>query len=264
MDEESLEELRHGYEKAARFYNLFTQNEDLPFYISYARETGSPILDIAAGTGRVSIALAKEGFDVVALESSKSMIEEFERQVKSLSIEVANHITIVRADMTNFDLPQKFHLILIPTSFGHALTTDEQLSLLSCVNKHLSNRGLFLLDLFPGGIQPRSASFEENPVDIENGLTVTRSGIIITDHIEQIMSLDLTYTVRKKESGEIVNQIRQKSGVALVYNREAELLLRISNLEIIDQFGNFKKEKYSKDSGRRILVIKKNEAEDVQ
>ena len=78
------------------------------------------------------------------------------------------------------------------------------------------------------------------------------------------MSLDLTFTVRKKDSGEIVNQIQQKSGVALVYNREADLLLRIAKLRIVDQFGNFDKEKYSRDSGRRILVIKKNEAEDVQ
>ncbi len=264
MDEESLEELRHGYEKAARFYNLFTQNEDLPFYISFAKKMGSPILDIAAGTGRVSIALAKEGFNVVALESSKSMIDEFERQLKNLPAKVADCVSIVKADMTDFELSQHFPLIIIPTSFGHALTTDEQLSLLACVYKHLTEEGIFLLDLFPGGIQPRSASFEENPVDIENGLTVTRSGVITTDHIQQIMSLDLTFTVRKKDSGEIVDQIHQKSGVALVYNREAELLLRVSNLRIVDEFGTFDKKKYSRDSGRRILVIMKNEAEDVQ
>ncbi|MFW9932453.1 MAG: hypothetical protein ACFFDR_07330, partial [Candidatus Thorarchaeota archaeon] len=159
---------------------------------------------------------------------------------------------------------QRFPLIIVPTSFGHALTTDEQLSLLSCVREHLTEDGLFIVDLFPGGVQPRNASFEENPVDIEDGLTVTRSGVISTDPLRQIMSLDLTFTVRNKKSGDIVEQIYQKSGVALVYTREAELLVRASGMRIISEYGDFTKKPYSKHSGRRILILSKNEAEDVQ
>ncbi|MFW9921106.1 MAG: class I SAM-dependent methyltransferase [Candidatus Thorarchaeota archaeon] len=264
MEDEPLDEYRHGYEKAARFYNLFAQNNDIPFYIDYAQKMGSPILDLAAGTGRVSIALAIAGFEVTALESSKHMVNEFKVQVASNPPEVAERITIIEGNMTDFEISQRFPLIIVPTSFGHALTTDEQLSLLSCVREHLTEDGLFIVDLFPGGVQPRNASFEENPVDIEDGLTVTRSGVISTDPLRQIMSLDLTFTVRNKKSGDIVEQIYQKSGVALVYTREAELLVRASGMRIISEYGDFTKKPYSKHSGRRILILSKNEAEDVQ
>ncbi len=264
MEEDPLEQYRHGYDKAARFYNLFTDNADLPFYISYAKEMGSPILDLAAGTGRVSIALAMEGFEIVSLESSKSMISEFESQLGELPSNIAKRIRITQGNMTNFNIDRKFPMIIIPTSFGHALTSDEQLSLLSCVFRHLSDQGIFIVDLFPGGIQPRNASFHENPVDIEDGLSVSRSGIISTDPITQIMSLDLTFTVRNNASGEIVDEIHQKSGVALVYNREADLLMRMSKLRIIQEFGDFERTPYTKDSGRRILVVQKYGAEDVQ
>ncbi len=38
------------------------------FYLSLARETGGPLLELGCGTGRIAIPLAKEGFDVTGLE----------------------------------------------------------------------------------------------------------------------------------------------------------------------------------------------------
>lgn len=258
MKHDSLEQYRHGYEKGARFYNLFAQNDDIPFYTAYAKEIGSPILELAAGAGRVSIVLAQHGLEVTALESSAAMLTEFKNQLATQPHEVARCIHLVEGDMTNFALGKTFPLIIIPTSFGHALTTDDQLSLLTCVRNHLAEDGVFLMDLFPGGIQPRSASFEENPVDIENDQTVTRSGVIITNPISQIISLDLTFTIRDKKSGRVVEEIHQRSGAALVYNREVDLLLRMSKLRIIEEFGDFERTPYSSESGRRILVVGKD------
>ena len=59
----------------AEFYELFADNDDLPFYLKYAKRYSSPILDIAAGTGRVTFALALEGFEVTSLEKSASMLK---------------------------------------------------------------------------------------------------------------------------------------------------------------------------------------------
>ena len=81
--EKSIEDLESGYEGVGEFYDLFTDNTDIPFFLEFARKTGSPILDLAAGTGRVSFALAKEGFDVVALEQSQSMLLKLERNKRN-------------------------------------------------------------------------------------------------------------------------------------------------------------------------------------
>lgn len=256
MAEDPLEQYRHGYENAARFYNLFADNIDLPFYLEYAKKQGSPILELAAGTGRVSLVLAREGFEVHSLEASPDMLQEFRRRLSLETSDVVERIHILESDMTDFNLRQRYPLIVIPTSFGHALTTDEQLSLLHCVHEHLQDDGVFIVDLFPGGIQPRSASFSENPVPIEDGKTVTRSGVISTDPISQIMALDLTFTIRDG-SGNILEQIIQKSGAAIIYNREMDLLLRMSELKIVEEFGTFNMHPYSVESGRRILVVTK-------
>ncbi|MFW9908463.1 MAG: class I SAM-dependent methyltransferase [Candidatus Thorarchaeota archaeon] len=258
MEEKELDQYRRGYEKAARYYNLFANNDDVPFYLLYAKKQGPPILDLAAGTGRISLELARSGFEVVALESSPAMIEEFRRQLEIHPDNVSNRITIVEGNMLDFNLSRTFPLVIIPSSFGHALTTDEQLALLRCVRNHLRDDGLFIVDLFPGGRQPLHGSFAENPVDLGDGTTVSRSGTIETNAITQILSLDLTFTIRDKATGRVLETISQKSGAALVFNREADLLMRAAKLNIVDEFGGFDRTPYTEDSGRRILVLSKD------
>ncbi|MDF1537880.1 MAG: class I SAM-dependent methyltransferase [Candidatus Thorarchaeota archaeon] len=254
-----FEEFRKGYEKAAKYYNLFASNEDIPFYLSFANEFGSPVLDLAAGTGRVSFELARKGFDVFAVENSSAMLAVFREELAKQESSITNRISLHDADMRNFSLGRKFPLIIIPTSFGHALATEEQLALLRCVHDHLADSGIFILDLFPGGRQPEYASFEEPPVDIDGGRTVSRSGIMKSDPLKQILSINLTFTIRDGHTGTVLEEINQKSGAAVVFKREADLLLMLSNLECVEEFGDFSKTPYSSDSGRRILVIRKKE-----
>ncbi len=254
---DELERYREGYEKAAEYYNLFASNEDLPFYLSYARKTGHPILDIAAGSGRVSLYLAREGFQVIALEKSKTMLQEFRKQMDSEDNSISKRIQIIECNMIDFDLKQEFPLIIIPTSFGHALTKNEQLSLLRCIHNHLEDDGLFVVDLFPAGRQPEYASFEEPSVDIGDGRSVSRSGIMKSDPLKRLLTLDLTFTITETKTGRLIEKINLESGVALIYMKEFDLLLGQTNLEIVEEFGDFQKSPYSESSGRRIAVIRK-------
>ncbi|MFW9794655.1 MAG: class I SAM-dependent methyltransferase, partial [Candidatus Thorarchaeota archaeon] len=134
ISQDPFENLSAGYEGIGEFYDVFADNSDLPFYIKYAERLGSPILDIAAGTGRVTFALAHKGFEVVALEQSPSMFSVAKKRLQDIPREVADRITIVEGSMTNFALDKKFRLIIIPTSFGHAMTTEDQLSTLRCIH----------------------------------------------------------------------------------------------------------------------------------
>ncbi len=252
-------ELRGGYEAAAEFYDLFAKNDDIPFYLDYARRQGSPILDLAAGAGRVSFALAREGFEVVALERSEDMLRVARQRHNDLTEVIAKQVTIIEGDFTDFTLNQQFSLIIIPASFGHALTRDEQLSTLSCVRCHLRDNGLFILDLFPGGVQPERAFFEDVPVELPDGRIVRRVGEMRVDPARQILELKLHFIIsdpqiepKKEECFELL------SGAALIHNREANMLMRMSDLEIVEEFGDFDRRPFSSDCGRRILVLRKS------
>lgn len=85
-----------------------TYAADLPVWRSLAAEYGDPILDVGAGTGRVTLDLARRGHDVTALDQDGALLAELERRAAGLSV------LTVRADARSFDLAQRFSLILVP------------------------------------------------------------------------------------------------------------------------------------------------------
>ncbi len=258
--ENSYEDLESGYEGIGEFYDLFADNTDIPFYLEHARRTGSPILDLAAGTGRVTFALANEGFEVVALEKSKSMLSVARRKLEKASKEVVGRIELVEGSMSRFSLNRVFSLIIIPNSFGHLLTNEDQLSALCCVNDHLAEDGLFILDLYPGAQQYDKATFEDPPQQLPDGRTVVRAGEIESDFLKQIMRVKLSYII-KNVDGQVLEEIKVVSGAALIFNREADLLVQMSGMHIEAEYGDFQKSPYNHDSGRRIFILRKGKRE---
>ncbi|MDO9355518.1 MAG: class I SAM-dependent methyltransferase [Solirubrobacteraceae bacterium] len=88
---------------------------DLPFWIALSDGTDGPILDLGAGTGRVSIPLAAAGHDVLAVDLDPDLLEELERRAGEQSLKIET----VAADLRMLDaqLPddaQPAALVLIP------------------------------------------------------------------------------------------------------------------------------------------------------
>jgi SAM-dependent methyltransferase len=248
---------RSGYEGVGRFYDLFADNSDIPFFLKYAKKIGSSILDLAAGTGRITFALAKDGHEVVALENSQSMLEVAKQKLKDASSDIANKVILVEGDMTNFNLARKFELVIIPNSIGHAMTDKEQLSTLQCIHNHLTDNGVFILDTYPGEMQYEHAEFKENPVPLPDGTTVERHGEIRSNMLNKIMIVNLQYIVRDSEQN-IVKKMEVVSSAALLYNEDIDLLISRSGFVVVEELGGFDEQSYSSDSGRRILILKKS------
>ena len=113
------------------FYGLFSTGlpGDVAFYVAQAQAAGSPVLELACGTGRVTIAIAEAGLRVVGLDLSPQMLARFEAKLPALPVEVRERITLVQGDMRSFDLGQRFPLVIIPSpSFLQDLTVDDRLA----------------------------------------------------------------------------------------------------------------------------------------
>lgn len=251
-----VEDLESGYEGVGEFYDLFADNTDLPFFLEYARATGSPILDLAAGTGRVTFALALEGFEVVALEKSESMLSVAQKRLETAPAEVSNRIYLVKGNMREFSLNREFALVLVPNSFGHLLTYEDQLSMLLCVKEHLIDDGLFILDLYPGENQYEQAKFEDSAINLPDERTVTRYGEIASDFESKLMRVELRYVVEDSD-GILKDEVSVVSGAALIFSEDVDTLIKEAGFQIVDEFGDFEKNPFTGDSGRRILILKK-------
>jgi SAM-dependent methyltransferase len=82
--------------------------EDLLLWRTLAGVTGGPVLDVGAGTGRVTLELASRGTAVVALDADAALLEALERRATGLPVE-----TVV-ADARSFSLEHRFPLVLVP------------------------------------------------------------------------------------------------------------------------------------------------------
>src|SRR5437764_15371626 len=60
---------------------------DLPFWQALAARQGSPILELGAGTGRVTLDLVRRGHRVVAVDWDPRLLEELRRRAGDLEIE---------------------------------------------------------------------------------------------------------------------------------------------------------------------------------
>lgn len=111
------------------------------FYRDLAHETGGPILEIACGTGRVTLPIARMGYPITGLDIVPGMLAQARRKSAGLPARW------VEGDARSFDLGERFRLIYITgNAFQAFVTNAEQAVLLQCVYAHLADDGLFAFE----------------------------------------------------------------------------------------------------------------------
>src|SRR5919201_5521501 len=58
----------------ARLYDAFPFDADVPLYLELATAQGGRVLEVACGTGRVVVPLARAGHTVVGIDASQAML----------------------------------------------------------------------------------------------------------------------------------------------------------------------------------------------
>jgi SAM-dependent methyltransferase len=137
IDHDNLEEFAD-----ARGYDLQDQSDTgVAFYAALARETGGPVLELACGTGRVSIPIARLGFAVTGLDIVPGMVAVAREKSAGLPTRW------VEGDARTFDLGEQFRLIFVTgNAFQAFLTRADQEALLGRVRAHLDDEGLFAFE----------------------------------------------------------------------------------------------------------------------
>lgn len=116
------------------------------FYLDAALARPGPVLDLACGTGRLTIPLARAGKTVVGADLSAEML----RQAKSAASEQGIAIDLVQLDMRAFDLKgRKFDLIIVAmNSLLHLQDDDEFCGFCHSAARHLTADGRLIFDVF--------------------------------------------------------------------------------------------------------------------
>ena len=223
---------------------------DLRFYIDIANDYGSPILELGAGTGRVSIALAKAGYEVTGIEYSQDMLALAQERIQGFE----HLISFRNGDMRSLVLNQLFPVIIAPfNTLMHAYTLQDQDDTLRTVQRHLAPGGVFAFDLYNPNfselnVLKREAEWE-HVGGVDSELFVYQS----LDADNQI--LESRYYLDTIEDGILKRQI------ALLKQRyytrfEVERMLRQAGFKHIQIYGGFDKQRYTTQAPHIIVLAK--------
>ncbi|MBI5284948.1 MAG: class I SAM-dependent methyltransferase [Chloroflexi bacterium] len=245
-------------DELAALYDLVYQSydEDLPLYEEFARRGESPSLELGVGTGRVAVHLARAGFRVVGLDSSRRMLARLEALVDA---EAAQRLRLVEGDMRDFDLGgETFDLIYCALdTFEHLLTTEDQLACLRCVAKHLSKGGVFVAEL--RSLTAVDWSEEPSPLRLEwvrpdpaTGQPVAKLSSVTSSRARQLTMFTLMFDRTDAEG--IVHRRTFDVTLRATGRYEMELLLGRAGLRLTAVYGGTDLSPFDDDSDTMVIV----------
>jgi SAM-dependent methyltransferase len=129
---------------------------DLELWSALAATQPGPVLDIGAGSGRVSLHLANAGHRVIALDSSPELLAWLSRRAGDLELET------ICADARSFELPQ-------PGSVGLCVLPMQTLQLLGGAHGRAAFLKRARASLRPGGLLACAVVCELEPFDCADG-----------------------------------------------------------------------------------------------
>jgi SAM-dependent methyltransferase len=191
------------YEAACAYRDVRGEVDALLRWYGQHRDAGAgplhSVLELAAGPAEHARELARRGLDATTLDLSAAMCA----RAGELAAKDGIGLTVVQADMRDFDLGRRFDLaITMLNSLCHLLTLDDLLAHLASVARHLAPGSLYIAelahpaDLF--GAQRRTSSEWRSEVD--GGTVSVRwgGGSDAIDPITQITREHVSVTYHKR------------------------------------------------------------------
>lgn len=133
------------YQALARYYDALVKDEQATqAWVSLikAHMPVGDIMELACGSGEITIQLANEGYHVFASDLSEDMIKEAKKKAGS------EQITWSVMDMSRFDDDKHYDGILcLCDSFNYLLIDAQVDEMLKQVYAHLNEHGVFIMDM---------------------------------------------------------------------------------------------------------------------
>jgi SAM-dependent methyltransferase len=238
-----------------RHYDLKYRDlkEDIPFYLKKAQEIRDPILELACGTGRITIPLAERGYDVTGLDISEPML----KLARKKALDKGLMIEWIKGDIRDFRLEKKFKLIILPfSSIAHLHDLESIKRCFSCVKEQLTNDGRFIIDYFNPRLdyllrdpnEQRSITTYPDP-DGKGIVEILESNIY--DAKNQINRIKWTYMIGDSMMAEMELNMR------IFYPQELDALIRLNGFEIVEKYGNNNETPFESDSSKQVIVCRK-------
>ncbi len=230
---------------------------DIAFYGEVCRGAKS-VLELGSGSGRLLTALARAQRKLVGLELDPELLALAKRNLRALPTVKRKSVQLVRADMRDFELPQRFERVLLPYNALYCLLSKrDALACFRAARRALEPGGTLALDVWNAG------PFQRNPAragadDPEPIVTLRHAGhtwdVFERSRVRRAQQrLDVNYTYVPRERGGAL-----QIPIAQRYFLSAEIsdLLARAGFVIEARYGDFSGRRFSARSAQLIVLAR--------
>ena len=239
----------------SRFYDLvhgdFAQPEVLAFYEDKIAQYGSPVLEIACGSGAYLIPFAEKNIEAVGVDISTEMLHRAEEKASARNVS----LNLNTGDMRDFELNHQFPLILLlGNSLQHLTTREDVEKCFACVKKHLTSDGRFIVEVFNPSLKILTRKPDENVLDSE--YETPEGKFILTGNVDydaatQINRIEWNYRNTLTENVKQFNFTMRQ-----FFPQELDALFFYNGFHIEQKFGDRDGSPFKSDSPRQIVIAK--------
>ncbi|MEQ9246235.1 MAG: class I SAM-dependent methyltransferase, partial [Nitratireductor sp.] len=253
----------------------YDEGADKDFLRSLIGPETRTILEIPSGVGRNVLSIAKSGRSIVAVDREPEMIRRLKERLEEQGL---TEVEALVGDLCSLNLGRLFDLILVPREAFQLLhdTADAKRCLLT-LRRHLSDRGVLLIDLSP--FEPVSAEQSDlapgyfdpaveddtwvlewkRPINEEQELTRYRS-----QKRNPNSTIDITFRFLRQCRGATVEETQARISVRTYSAQEFAELCDMAGLQVVSFFGNYEREPYKAGDPRMLFVLAKTPDADEQ
>ena len=230
---------------------------DVAFYRDVCRGASS-VLELGSGAGRLLTALASAERELVGLELDHALLRLARRNCGALPPAKRRTLRIVRGDMRDFEVQQRFDRVLLPYNALYCLLgRREALSCFRAARRALAPGGILALDVW------NAAPFRRHPAratsDAREPIVSLRHAGRTWDVFERSrvrsarQRLDVTYSYVPREGG-----VTRQIPIAQRYYLASELseLLRRAGFVVGARYGDFSRAPFDARSPQLIVLAR--------
>jgi SAM-dependent methyltransferase len=240
--------------------------DDIPFYIEEAKRAQPPVLELACGTGRVLIPVAKAGVQAYGLDGSPAMLDVCRGKAEELSADIRDRIRLTQADMRQFAFDESFGLIYCPfRAFLHLITAADQITALRNIHAHLGEDGRLALNFFNpdvsfiaegAGSGRGAARMQQEFTHPESGNRVTVWATLGHDPVKQLIDTHIIHD-EVDAHGRLLKRSYKPMRLCWIYRYEFEHLLHRCGFEVEALYGDFDRRPFTDVHQELIWIARK-------
>jgi SAM-dependent methyltransferase len=252
-----------NYKVSAHYYDSAYASKadltDLPFYLEEARQSTGPVLELACGTGRITLPIAREGIEICGVDRAPAMLEKLRDKLKQEDKGVRQRLEVTKGDMRNCRLGRRFALVIIPfRAMQHMYSIDDQVAALETAKAHLAPDGRLVFDVFMPRLDKIYGGLGDEHFELEWEQDGHRIRRYFCKDSSDILEQSFTgrFIFRAYRGEELVSEESDVLKMGFYTYKQVQLLVKHVGLEVVAEYGDFDRRSLGPEGPQMIFALK--------